>query len=95
MTTLIDIAEAPTPTPMSLEALLTRDSMCARIARHLLAHRGQWIDGQVLSKLGGYAAYRTRISDLRKAPWCLNVENRYRHMKDGDRKWIVSEYRCV
>lgn len=84
------LEEPSTPT---LGVLLSGDSMCARIARHLLAHRGEWVDGRELSRVGGYAAYRTRISDLRKAPWHLSIENRYRHVKEDGRKWVVSEYK--
>jgi len=87
---LLDVAEAPIAP--SLEALLAGNTMCARIARVLMLYRGRWVDGRVLASVGGYAAYRTRISDLRKAPWHLDVRNRYRHVNENGRKFVVSEY---
>lgn len=83
------------PVTPSLDVLLTRNSACARLARYLVLRRGQWIDGRVLAGIGGAYAWRTRLSDLRKAPWFLDIENRYRHVNEDGRKWIVSEYRLV
>lgn len=77
--------------PSTLADLLAGNSMCARLARYLIARRGEWVDGRELSKVGGYAAWRTRISDLRQAPWLLDIENRVYNV--GKAK--VSEYRLV
>lgn len=91
---LLDLAEAPPTT--SLATLLAGDSMCARVARVLIANRGKWVDGRELSKVGGYAAYRTRISDLRHAPWLLSIENRQRTVTlDTGESFVASEYRLV
>ena len=81
--------------PSTLSDLLAGESMCARLARYLIAHRGEWVDGRELSKVGGYAAYRTRLSDLRKAPWFMDIANRYRHVKEDGRKFVISEYKLV
>ena len=69
-----------------------------QITDYFLAHPNTWIDGHVLAKLGGYAAYGSRIRDLRKAPpigrlW--RIDNRE---YDVERVWgteRVSEYMYV
>jgi hypothetical protein len=55
----------------------------------------QWVDGRSLSFAGSYA-WRTRISDLRKPPYGMQIENRQRRMSrpDGSR-YTISEYRYV
>ena len=75
-----------------LSDLLASESLCARVARLLLSKRGQWVDGREIAKVGGYAGYRTRLSNLRKAPWWLDVRNRVRTVTNGDRTFKVSEY---
>lgn len=81
------------PVTPSLDVLLARNSACARLANLLIARRGEWVDGRDLSRIGGYAAWRTRVSNLRKAPWSLDVKNRYRHVQEDGRKFVISEYR--
>lgn len=83
------------PVSVPLEALLARNSACARLARLLLNNRGHWIDGKQLAQVAGGYAWRTRVSNLRKAPWFLDVENRYRHVSEDGRKWVISEYRIA
>ncbi len=91
---LLDLAEQPPSQP--LESLLAGDSMCARLARFLVAHRGEWIDGRELAKHGGAYAYRTRLSDLRHAPWLLTIENRQRRIDGSDGEtYVISEYRLA
>jgi hypothetical protein len=80
------------PVMPSLESLLVRNSACARLARLLLARRGEWIDGKVIATVAGGYAWRTRISNLRKEPWFLDVKNRYRHVNEDGRKFVISEY---
>lgn len=87
---LLDIAEAA-----PLESLLAHDNLCARVARLLLERRGEWIDGRMLASVGGAYAWRTRVSELRKAPWHLDVENRVRVVHDEGRTFRVSEYRVA
>jgi hypothetical protein len=77
-----------------VDALLAKDTMCARVARLLLANRGTWVDGTEIARVGGAYAWRTRLSDLRKTPWCLTVENQMRHVDAGGGHYYkVSEYR--
>ena len=77
--------------PSTLADLLAGDSRCARLARYFIAHRGEWIDGLTLQQIAGVYAWRTRVSDLRKAPWLLSIENRVRWTG----RVAVSEYRLV
>lgn len=54
-----------------------------------------WIDGRELEIAGRYA-WRTRISDLRRVPYCMNIENRQRRIERPDgTTHVVSEYRFV
>jgi hypothetical protein len=81
-------------TPPPLDGLLARNSACSRLAKALLAKRGDWIDGHELARIGGFFAFRTRLSELRDAPWHLDVRNQTRHVKGEDgRHFIISEYR--
>lgn len=84
------------PVLSSLDDLLTRNSACARLAKLLLGHRGEWVDGKRLAIVAGGYAWRTRVSNLRKAPWFLTIDNRYRRVKAPDgRTFIVSEYKLA
>jgi hypothetical protein len=80
----------------TLEQLLARETCCARIARLLLSKRGEWFDGRLLAEVGGAYAWRTRASDLRRAPWYLDVENKQERITCPDGSTVVvSCYRIV
>ena len=66
-------------------------TLCAKVARLLRSRPGEWIDGREIAEHGGRYAWRTRLSDLRREPWCLTIENRQRR----ERGYVVSEYRLV
>lgn len=51
-------------------------SLNDRLAAYLREREGLWIDGRVLSTVAGAYAWRSRLSDLRRAPYCLTIENR-------------------
>lgn len=54
-----------------------------------------WIDGRELEIAGRYA-WRSRVSDLRRAPYFMDLENRQRRIESTDGTAIVvSEYRFV
>ena len=63
--------------------------MCDRLAVFFRAHPGVWIDGRELAEVAGAYAWRSRVSDLRRAPYSMAIENRQR--KVGD--YTISEYR--
>ena len=58
---------------------------------------GIWHDGRDLARLGGAYAWRTRLSELRMAPYSMNIENRQRRVppNGGQPSFTVSEYRLM
>ena len=66
-------------------------SLCNRVATLFRAYPGEWLDGRELAKVGGYAGWRTRVSDLRKPPYGMTIENRTRRSNG----FTVSEYRFL
>lgn len=71
-----------------------RCSLVDKLAAFFRAHSGVWIDGRELAGEGGAYAWRTRLSDLRRPPYAMVIENRQRRVRrpDGSRV-VVSEYR--
>lgn len=67
-------------------------SFTARVAQYLVARAGEWVDASELMQVGGRCAWRTRLSEAR-GQYGLVIENRVRTVKDGARRWRVSEYR--
>lgn len=47
-----------------------------KVAEVFRCRPGQWIDGHVLADTGGYAGYRTRVSELRYSPYSMVIRNR-------------------
>jgi hypothetical protein len=70
-------------------------SFAAKLAQFFHARPNTWIDGKVLALVGGGYAWRTRISDLRRAPFHLVIENRQRRIEAHGHPIIISEYRFV
>jgi hypothetical protein len=70
-------------------------SRAATLATFFRARPDQWIDGRSLEFAGRYA-WRTRVSDLRRAPYFMTIQNRQRRVaRDDGRTFVVSEYRWV
>lgn len=66
-----------------------------RVALAALFHRRpwEWINGLELARVGGAYAWRTRVSDLRKPPYAMRIENRIRRVRfDDGTSQRVSEY---
>jgi hypothetical protein len=72
-------------------AVPSGNTRCARLAAFLRSRPGVWLDGRELATVGGAYGWRTRISDLRRPPYNMNIENRLRR----ERGFVVSEYRLV
>ncbi len=71
-------------------------TLCDRLARYFQARPNAWIDGRELGTVAGGYAWRTRCSDLRKAPYHMRIENRKQRMqKMNGEKFTISEYRYV
>lgn len=54
---------------------------------------GEWIDGRKLAEVAGYAAWRTRVSNLRCRG--MDIENDWWVMKEGGKTFRVTVYRYV
>ena len=74
-----------TPQQLPFERL----TMEQRIAAYFRAHPSVWIDGRELAGIGGYAAWRTRVSECRQAG--MDIANRTAR-RNG---YTVSEYRYI
>lgn len=71
-------------------------TMAGRLAEFFRARPGEWIDGRVVADVAGAYAWRTRISDLRRPPFAMAVENRQRRVERPDGStFTVSEYRYL
>jgi len=71
-------------------------SRSARLANFFRRSPGQWIDGRVLATVAGCYGWRSRVSDVRRAPYHLTIENRQRMVRQPDGSvFTVSEYRLV
>jgi hypothetical protein len=70
-------------------------SLTAQLAHFFQRRPNTWIDGRTLATIAGAYAWRTRISDLRRAPFSMVIENRQRHVDVGGTPITISEYRFV
>lgn len=66
-------------------------SLNQRLAAFFAARPNTWVDAHELLRVAGFAGWRTRVSQIRKPPFNMTIENRWR-VVDGYR---VSEYRFV
>lgn len=67
------------------------ETLCGRLAAFFKARPLVWVDGRELATVAGSYGWRTRVSDLRRPPYNLTIENRQRRAT----LWVVSEYRFV
>jgi len=67
-------------------------SLIDRLAAFFRAHPRVWFDGRELAAIGGQYAWRTRISNLRRAPFHLTIRNRQRKVNADGRSYVISEY---
>lgn len=71
-------------------------TLIAELAAYFTRRPNVWIDGRELARVGGVYAWRSRISDLRRYPWCFRIDNRLRRVTtDAGDDVVVSEYRLV
>jgi hypothetical protein len=64
------------------------------MAAFLRTRPNQWIDGRTLANVGGIYGWRTRLSDVRRPPFAMRIENRQRRVERPDgRRLTISEYR--
>ena len=82
---------------MDTTKLPHHDSFCERLATLFRARPGEWIDARDLMARGGTFAWRTRVADLRRAPFNMDITNRLRRVRQADAggrmlTFCVSEY---
>ena len=70
-------------------------SRTQRLAALFRSMPGRWFDGRELASVAGAYAWRTRISELRRPPFNMKIENRLRPAGDGNSRFTISEYRFV
>lgn len=66
-----------------------------RLAAFFRERPGCWVDGRTLGPIAGCYAWRSRVSDLRRAPFFMTVENRQRTIDTENGPVVISEYRFV
>lgn len=66
------------------------------VANYFRKYPGRWIDGQVLARIGGRYAWRTRVSNARRQLG-MQIDNRLLRKGNllGKSCFIASEYRYV
>jgi hypothetical protein len=72
-------------------------SFADKLAAYFKACPNQWIDGTELETVAGKYAWRSRVSDVRRAPYNLQIENRQtrRVSSATGEPYTISEYRYV
>jgi len=71
-------------------------TLIGELAAYLARRPNVWIDGRELARVGGAYAWRSRISDLRRSPWRMRIDNRQRHVTTASGHLsVISEYRLV
>jgi hypothetical protein len=80
-------------TMTTMDLFYARSNLTTRLAR-FNDRPNEWIDGQALAEVAGSYAWRTRVSDLRRAPFHMRIENRQRRVTRNDgSSYTISEYR--
>ena len=51
-------------------------TLTAKLARHFEQHPNTWLDARGLLSVAGFGGWRTRVSDLRKPPYSMVIENK-------------------
>ena len=73
-----------------------RITRAEQLAEFFRRSPGRWHDARELFGVAGAYGWRSRISDLRRSPFNLDIRNRQRTIRQaGGRPFVVSEYRLV
>ena len=70
---------------------ISRATMAGRVAAFFKSQPNRWIDGREVMTIAGSYGWRTRISDCRRAPYNMRIDNRQRRVQ----QYTVSEYMFV
>jgi hypothetical protein len=69
-----------------------KTSLTARLAEFFRARPNAWHDGREIAGVAGVYGWRSRISDLRRPPFFMNVINRQRRVRGPTGPYVISEY---
>ena len=72
-----------------------QETRAERLAAFFHQRPDCWVDGRVLGPIAGVYAWRSRISDLRRPPFGMRIENRLRSVQTKDGAITISEYRYL
>lgn len=76
--------------------MIARKSRVEVLAEFFRARPGEWHDGMQFASFAGSYAWRTRLSELRRAPFLMTIENRQRTARRPDgATFTISEYRYL
>jgi hypothetical protein len=68
-------------------------SFAEQLAAYFKARPNVWVDGFDLAMVAGGYAWRTRVSDIRKPPFNMTIQNR--QVRIAGSKAVASQYRFV
>ena len=66
--------------PLPLAVPAKAETRCDKLAVFLKQRPNVWIDARELLSVAGFAAWRTRLSELRKPPYNMQIDNRTRRV---------------
>lgn len=72
---------------------MKRPSLADRLADYFRQRPGVWVNAFELFEVAGSFAWRSRISDLRRAPFNMVIENDWYDVRIGERKFRETVYR--
>jgi len=58
-----------------------------RLAAYFRSRAGEWVNAHDLLPVAGFAAWRTRLSELRKPPYAMPIENRVEIVNGRKQSW--------
>jgi len=67
-------------------------TLTEQLARFFREHAGEWLGARQL-EFAGRQAWRTRVSDLRKPPYGMTIENEVKRIKTDQGEIRMSRYR--
>jgi hypothetical protein len=71
-----------------------QSTLAAKVAALFHSEPNIWIGGRRLAGVAGMYGWRTRVSDIRRAPYSMRIRNRQRTIRKADgARFVISEYR--
>lgn len=70
-------------------------SLNAKLAAFFLARPYEPISPRTLAEIAGFAGWRTRVSQIRKQPYSMDIRCDVERVQRGDQSIQVSSYRFI